>query len=172
MSEISARDALQPSDRTAAGSLMAVGVETAGVRACLLEPVSGRHRLVGWMALRRGPDGSVSQPISTVVRRLGSRLGRTLWDDLREQPLLASDDKLRYPPLSHFLVGASPRPRLRVWLTGLSESVSLASARQATIAAPVQIVGETALAAGANGERLANQFRQAAPRSGRRDRRL
>jgi hypothetical protein len=130
------------------GSLLAIGVELEGVRVCLIEPVAGPHRLVGWLGLQR--DGSMETPslIASACRRLGQRLGRTLWDERKQAPFLESDDPLRFPPVVHVALSLAIRPPLRIWLVAVSATHSLAALEMAVAAAPVQVVGR--LIAGAD----------------------
>lgn len=127
------------------GTILTIGIEQEGVRVGLIEPVSGQHRLVGWLGLQNDQGLEVAPLIAQAVGRLGMRLGRRLWDAERHEPFQVSEDPLRYPPLDAIVVAMMPRPRLRVWLAGLSQSYTLAALRQALAAAPVEIVGMSTL---------------------------
>ncbi|MCB0108901.1 MAG: hypothetical protein KDE53_23430, partial [Caldilineaceae bacterium] len=102
------------------GTLMALGVTLDETTVCLLENVSGIYRLVGWTSRQREPGASLTQDAAQVCRQLGIHLDRALWDEDHNTPFLQSPDPIRYPPLEHFAVGVSPRPRMRVQLLGLS----------------------------------------------------
>ena len=148
-----------PSD----GALLALGVEMSGVRACLLEPVAGEYRLAGWLALPRKDEQDAAFQLAESCRRLGRRLGRTLWDDADEAPLIFSADLVRRPPLSHVTVAASSRPHVRVWLAGLTASQSTVAAREALRGAPAHIIGLTIHMANLNVATLADQLALAKP---------
>lgn len=143
--------------------LLAMGLEQEGVRVCLLDTVAGRHRLIGWLGLQ--DDGSLepAQLIARACRRLGQRLGCTLWDERLNEPLVSSDDPLRIPPLAHVSVGLLRQPALRTWLAGLSSSVSLAVLEQVVSGAPAQIVGQTTLSCDPDRQALAMALKQTQP---------
>ncbi|MCB0045690.1 MAG: glutamate mutase L [Caldilineaceae bacterium] len=137
--------AQQASPTIDSSALLALGVERRVLRVCLLEPIAGRHRLAGWISVQRDPMGELTQQLAIACRRLGSRLGRALWDDEAAAPLMQSADPVRLPPVSQVVAAATPRDLLRVWIAGLSPTDSMAAARAAAQAAPARIVGETAL---------------------------
>ena len=142
------------------GTLVALGVTLDETTVCLLENISGTYRLAGWTALQREPGASLVQQAATVCQKLGNQLDRALWDEENNRPFLQSPDPVIFPPLEHFAVGVSPRPRMRVWLVGLSGE-SLGAARQALASAPLQLSGITclspAMTSGALATKLADQ---------------
>ncbi len=142
----------------APAAMLALGVERRILRACLLEPIAGNHRLVGWISVQRDPATNLTEQLAVVLRRLGQRLGRTLWDEEAFAPLITSSDPLRRPPLDQVLATSTPRDLLRVWVAGLSEQDSVAVARATVCAAPARVVGETALNAAIDVVELAHAF--------------
>lgn len=145
------------------GSLLALSVELEGARACLLEEVNGQQRLAGWLALQNEASLEAPQQIINVCQRLGERLGRRLWHNAKQTPLWESDDPLRFPPLAQVSLSLMARPRLRVWLAGLSQSHSLAALKQILHSSPVRIVGVTLFTADSSSERLSVALAQARP---------
>jgi hypothetical protein len=151
MSEIATIESTAPPQSAAAptlnptvGTLLTLGVTLDQTTACLLENISGTYRLAGWTTLQREPGASLAQQGATICRQLGNQLGRALWDEEANTPFLQSPNPVIYPPLEHFAVGVSPRPRMRVWLVGLSGE-SLGAARQALTSAPLHLSGVTCL---------------------------
>lgn len=144
-------------------ALLTVGVEPAGVRVALLETVSGSYRLIGWLGLQADPALDLAQLVANACQRLAVRLGRPLWNETENAPFLESLDEIRYPALGQVTLGMMPRPRLRVWLVGLSQISGLTPLTQALTSTPVRIVGQTILNAGLQGGRLATIFQQAQP---------
>jgi len=153
----------QQAPKITTGSLLALSVELAVTRACLLEPVAGQYRLAGWLSVERNPDLDLVQQLADTCRRLGGRLGRRLWDEERDEPLLQREDPLRFPPLEQVAVIASPRPHLRVWLAGLTQGASLMAAQQALAAGPAQVLGTSCLTVELSSGQLANQLIDAQP---------
>jgi len=140
------------------GSLLTVGVEAHQVHACLVESVGPAYRLAGWSTVQNDEFFIVGQQVSRACRQLGERLGRVLWDDDQDTPVYQSQDAVRYPPLQYVSAAATSRPRLRVWLAGLSSTISMAAARQALRSSPIQIVGTTHLEADLDGSDLADEL--------------
>lgn len=153
----------RPAPVESPGSLLAIGVEQQGVRLCLLEPVGRQHRLAAWLGLQQ--DGSLEAPqlIANACRRLGQRLGRTLWHERKQEPLLDSEDVVRVPPLAYVAIGLAARPPLRVWLCGVSPALSLAALEAAVQAAPVCVVGRTVLSTELTSGSLATALARAEP---------
>lgn len=145
------------------GSLLAFGVEQEGVRVCLIDQVSGQHRLLGWLGLQSEPEIEAPSLLANACRRLGNRLGRPLWDEKRQQPLLDTEDPLRQPPVEQVAVSLLARPPLRVWLAAVTESLGLATLREIVTEAPANVVGSTVLRADLQSAALAHALRQAAP---------
>ena len=128
-----------------AGSLLTLGITLDSVTLCLLENISGHYRLAAWDTAARAAGIPPSHQCAALGQRLGDRLGRSLWEESNRGPLLTSMDPISQPPLEHVAIGMSPRPRMRVWLVGLTESGSMAAARRALVSAPLQLVGITTL---------------------------
>ncbi len=145
------------------GSLLILGLEEAWTRACLLEPINSQYRLAGWLSVQRTPEGKSAQQVAETCRRLGVRLGRRLWDETQDEPLLQSTDVTRCPAFEQVAVVASPRPHVRVWLAGLSQGLSLAVAQQAVASSPAQLAGVTSLTVETNATQLALELDQAQP---------
>jgi len=145
------------------GSLLALGIEQRVMRACLLEPVSGEVRLAGWINVQRDPTSELTQQIKIVCQRMGGRLGRVLWDDVTDAPLLQSEDPVAFPPIHQVLAASTPRPLLRVWLAGVSVTGSMATAAEAVVAAPARVVGQCALTASTDSSELAAALSAARP---------
>jgi hypothetical protein len=142
---------------------LAIGIEPEGVRVCLVESVSGQFRLIGWLGLQRDPAMETPLLIANACRRFGQRIGRTLWNEQRQTPLIESDDPLRYPPLEQVALGLIARPRLRTWLAAVSQTPGLATLEAAVMAVPTQVVGRTTLAADLTSSSLARALAQAVP---------
>lgn len=127
------------------GTLLTLGITLDSVTLCLLENISGHYRLVAWDTMARAAGIPPTLQCATLCQRLGERLGRPLWDEHSYGPLLTSADAIGLPPLEHVAIGLSPRPRMRIWLVGLTENGSIAAARRALASAPLQLVGVTPL---------------------------
>ncbi len=130
---------------TTTGSLLTLGITLDSVTLCLLENISGHYRLAAWETTARAAGIPPSHQCVTLGQRLSERLGRPLWDENNQGPLLTSPDIIGWPPLEHVAIGMSPRPRMRIWLVGLTEGGSIAAARRALASAPLQLVGITIL---------------------------
>jgi hypothetical protein len=130
---------------TTTGTLLTLGITLDNVTLCLLENISGYYRLAATDTVVREAGIPPSRQCATLYQRLGERLGRPLWDERSYGPLLASEDLISQPPLEHIAIGMSPRPRMRIWLVGLTEGGSIAAARRALASAPLQLVGITTL---------------------------
>lgn len=126
-------------------TLLAVGIDGTYARACLLEDILGSYRLAAWLTLPRQGARHLGDEVAALCRQLGSRLGRRLWDDAHQRPLLTSADPTRYPPVAQLTVTLSPRPPLRVWVVALSAGYSLEAALLAVTAAPAEVIGHTLL---------------------------
>ncbi|MBX3015927.1 MAG: glutamate mutase L [Caldilineaceae bacterium] len=152
-----------PSLRQNAGTLLALGISVEQTTLCLLENVSGHYRLAAWDTMAREAGIPPSHHAAQLCRRLGDQLGRTLWDEQAKRPLITSDDPITQPPLDHVTIGLSPRPRVRVWLLGLTEGGSMAAAHRALASAPLQLVGSTVLTAHLTSTQLATQLIETHP---------
>ncbi len=140
------------------GTILAVGVEVHRLTACLLEPIDGVYRLAAWRIAPSREQRPLVAPVQEICRQLGARLQRTLWDEASSGPLLQSADPVRRPPLEQVVISASPRPRLRVWLAGLTATNSWAAARAALDASQAQEVGGVCLSAHLNAATLARDL--------------
>lgn len=147
----------------ATASILALGIEVSAVRACLLEEVSGLYRVAAWQTLPRRNEVSLAMLALELCRQMGERIGRTLVDVADETPLVLSDDAIRFPPLQHIAVAASPRPHVRVWIAGLSMTQSMTAAYDALCGSPAHVIGYTVLGADANTTALADALVTTAP---------
>jgi len=144
-------------------TLLAIGLETHQTHACLLEPVGPAYRLAGWTSIPNDEFFMVAQQSKRVCQLLGEQLGRTLWDSAQDSPLYESQDPMRYPPIGQAVAAATTRPRLRIWLVGLSATVSLTATRQILRSSPVQIVGTSHLVANLESSQLADELIDSQP---------
>ncbi|MCX6044272.1 MAG: glutamate mutase L [Chloroflexi bacterium] len=156
-------NAAQTIEHPGTGSLFALSVEAKLTRACLLENVDGQYRLASWLSIQRTPGEEMTEQVANTCRRLGARLNRRLWDEGRDEPLLQSEDPVRFPVLEQIAVTASPRAHVRVWVAGLSHSLSLTAARQAVGSGPTQWIGCTQLTVDINSGQLATELNEAHP---------
>lgn len=127
---------------TGQGTLLALGVDVAMVRAALLENVGGHYRLAAWQMQPFRAAVGVADQCAALLRTLGEQQGRLLLDRTRGAPWLQSDDPIRRPPLAQVAVAASPRAGVRVWLLGLARP-SIEAARLVLGDCPAQVVGVT-----------------------------
>lgn len=146
-----------------AGTLLTFGVTLDKTTLCLLENISGHYRLAAWESIAREAGIPPSHQCATLCRRLGERLGRILWDEEANQPLINSENPIAYPPIEQVTIGLSPRQRMRVWLVGLTEGGSMAAARRALASAPLQVVGATVLTDQLTSAHLATQLIETHP---------
>jgi hypothetical protein len=135
-------------------TLMALSIDTRFGRACLLENISGVYRLAAWITVARQGERHLGEQVANVCRQLGSRLGRRLWDERNQFPLLTSVDPTRHPPLAQFALTVNPRAPLRIWIAGLTPIFSIDAGRLATIGCAAQVVGQSYLTVDASAERL------------------
>ncbi len=134
-----------PDESPLGGSLLALGVDVAATRGCLLESIRGSYRLAAWHSTTRQGERHLADPIAVFCRQLGARLGRRLWDEDAGAPLLQSSDPLRYPPLAQMTLALNARPPLRVWIAGLTAGHSVEAVRVAAASSAVTVVGATHL---------------------------
>lgn len=146
-----------------AGTLLTFGITLDQTTLCLLENISGHYRLAAWDSLPREAGIPPSHQCTALCRRLEEQLGRTLWDEQANGPLLTSDDPIVHPPIDYVTIGLSPRQRMRVWLVGLTEGGSIAAARHALASAPLQLVGATTLTTQLTSTQLAAQLTESHP---------
>jgi len=144
-------------------STLALAVEPELVRACLLEPVGREQRLVAWINVERDPHAALSGQIAAICQRLSQRIGREIWNDIAYRPFRRSANPVLSPSLGHVVASINPRPRLRVWLTGLSTHGSLSAAELAISATPSKVVGSTLLKTTSDGHQLAMDLTYALP---------
>jgi hypothetical protein len=137
--------------------------EVAGTRACLVEPVAGQHRAVGWVNLARSHDAALPDQVAEACRRLGRRLGSVLWDEELNTPFTRTIDRVRFPPLDQVAGSLSARPPLRVVAAGLSRGGSIAAARDGIAAAPCTLAGELVYDATVDGTQVATLLEATLP---------
>jgi hypothetical protein len=145
------------------GSILAFGVEMNAVRACLLENVGGVYRVAAWHTLPRRKETSLATTAAELCRHIGERIGRVLFDEEASAPFLRSDDAVRYPPLEHVTVAASPRPHVRVWIAGLSPTQSMTAAYEALSSSPAHVIGYTVYGADISTTQLTDALLTTAP---------
>jgi hypothetical protein len=129
------------------GTILALGVDVAVVRAALLENIGGHYRLAAWQHQPYRAEVSVADQCAALLRTLSDQQGRPLLDRARGTPWLSAQDPIRRPPLAQVTVTASPRAAVRVWLAGLTPRASIEAARQVLGNCPAQVVGVTRYAA-------------------------
>lgn len=154
----------QPPPLTVESStLMALSIDNRVGRACLLENISGSYRLAAWITLMRQGERHLGDQVANLCRQLGSRLGRRLWDERNQFPLLTSIDPTRHPPLAQLAITLSPRPPLRVWIVGLTPTYSIEAGRLATLGTAAQVIGQSYLTVELTVEQLNQTFLQHRP---------
>ena len=144
-------------------TLMALSIDSRFGRACLLERIGAAYRLAAWITVARQGERHLGNQVATVCRQLGSRLGRRLWDERNQIPLLTSSDPTRHPPLAQFALTISPRPPLRVWITGVTPTYSIEAGRLAMLGSAAQVIGQSHLTADINAETLSQTLLQQRP---------
>lgn len=144
-------------------SILALGADPTVARACLMETVNGRHRLISWQEENRLLGGHLSRQFEQITKKMGLQLGRRLWDHQESRPLFQSDTPVRTPPLLYVVTAATPRPVLKVWLMGLDPEHSLAAAASAMAASPARIIGRTALSPSTSGSNIGSILTTAQP---------
>lgn len=152
-----------PQGLTDAASILALGFDVASVRCCLLESISGRYRLAGWLQGPRRSDPPLDLQARDLLLNLQARLHRPLWSDPDGTPLLNSPEPVTLPPLGQVAVTASPRPHVRTWLAGLTATQSIAAAQEALAACPAHVIGMTLHSADLQAGRLADSLAKAEP---------
>lgn len=143
MNDFTARSQHSSSAIDSTSSVLALGFDSASVRAGLLEMVNGRYRLAAWSNTALQPNLSLDIQAGGLLQHLGDRLHRTLWNGDDGAPFVLSDEPASYPPVDQIAVVASPRGRVRVWLAGLTATQSVAAAEEALGGGPAEIVGQT-----------------------------
>lgn len=117
-------------------TLLALSADATQATAALVEPVAGSHRLIAWEQVQASSHGEpeISRRLRTATQNLGARLGRELWDEEQDSPLLTSPEAALGLQLGQVVAAVDPLPPLRVWLAGLTSFESLAAA-QASLSA-------------------------------------
>jgi hypothetical protein len=148
-----------------ASSILALHVDRANANAALIEPVNGIHRLIAWESASLSPQEGVAPPavLSAITRLLGARLGRPLWDDGLDTPLLSGRDPALGLHLGQVVAAVDPLPPLRVWIGGLTGHESLAAAQSALDATICRTVAVYRFGMGGDPERLAAELTDARP---------
>ena len=144
-------------------SILALGCDVASVRCCLLENISGRYRLAGWLQTPRLPDATLNAQAGELLQQLERRLHRPLWSSADAMPMITGSDPVGLPPLGQVAVAASPQPTIRTWVAGLTATQSIAAAREALAGCPAQVVGVTLHSADLQVRTLTAGFAQAEP---------
>lgn len=145
------------------GSILAIGVELNNLRACLLEEVGGIYRVAAWHSLPRRKEASLATIGADILREIGERIDRTLLDKTTAAPFVESEDAVRFPPLGHVAITASPCPHVRVWIAGLSMTQSMTAAYEAMCSSPAHVIGYTVLNAEMNATALTDTLVTTAP---------
>lgn len=135
----------QMEQKRSARGMLAVGVEPHLLRACVMDRVEQEHRLLGWIHVERSAHTPLTAQLAAVVRRLGLRLGRRLWNDEAQGPFTAGDDVVAAPPLEIVGAAVAEHAPLPVWTVGLTARGSLAALHRALTATQSEIVGSTTL---------------------------
>jgi hypothetical protein len=144
-------------------SLMALSVDNRFGRACLLERINGEYRLAAWITVPHQGEHYLGDQVAHLCRQLGSRLGRRLWDERNQFPLLTSVDPTRYPPIAQLALTVNPRPPLRVWVAGVTPTLSIEAGELAMVGCGAQIVGHNYLAVANHAEALSQRLLAARP---------
>jgi hypothetical protein len=144
-------------------TLLALSIDKSYGRACLLEPIRGSYRLAAWITVLRQGERHLGNQVANVCRQLGDRLGRRLWDERRQVPLLTSGDATRHPPLAQLALTISPRPPLRVWIAGVTPTYSIEAGHLASAGSAAQVIGHSFLTVESNAEQLSQTLLQARP---------
>jgi hypothetical protein len=144
-------------------SILALGFDAASVRCCLLESISGRYRLAGWLQAPCRPDAALDVQAGELLQQMERRLHRPLWSAADAMPWTGGDEPVRLPPLGQVAVTASPQGPVRLWLAGLTRTRSIAAAEEALAACPAAVVGVTLHSADLQVGALADSLIKAAP---------
>ena len=144
--------------RTPGRGVLALGIEPRLLRACLIDRIGAEHRLVGWINVERSEHAPLTGQVAAVVRRLGLRLGRRLWDDGRQAPFTRSANAVTTPPLDVISAGIGAQPPLQVWAVGLTSRGSVAALETALAATDAEVVGATALSTTLRADQLAQDI--------------
>lgn len=152
-----------PSSVEEGASILALGFDAASARCCLLENISGRYRLAGWLQAPRRADAGLDVQAGELLQQMERRLHRPLWSAADAMPWIGGDEPVRLPPLGQVAVTASPQGPVRVWLAGLTRTRSIAAAEEALAACPAEVVGVTLHSADLQVGALADSLVKAAP---------
>jgi len=148
---------------TEGASILALGFDMAAVRCCLLESISGRCRVAGWLQAPARTDAPLPQQAGDLLGVMERRLHRPLWSATETAPFTASEDPVGLPPLGQVAVTASPQGHVRTWLAGLTSTQSIAAAHEALASSPAQVVGVTLHSADLQVAALADSLAKAEP---------
>lgn len=144
-------------------TLLALSIDNHYGRATLLENINGVYRLAAWITVARQGERHLGNQVATICRQLGGRLGRRLWDERNNLPLLTSVDPTRHPPLAQLAIALSPRPPLRVWIAGVTPTHSIEAGYLATIGSSAQVIGQSYLSVDMSIEKLGQTLHQQRP---------
>ncbi len=134
------------SDSTLLSSILAVDCGNLFTRATLLDVVDGQFRLLGQgraLSSHRPPAAHLMHGVIGSTAQLESLLGRELMD---KQGMLIMPERGSGQGVDSCVVSISAGEPLRVFLAGLAEDVSLASARRALASCPAVLVDTLSLA--------------------------
>jgi len=144
-------------------SILSLGFDATTVRCCLLESISGRCRVAGWLQAPVRTDAPLPAQAGDLLQQLERRLHRPLWSAADAAPFTAGEDPVSLPPLGQVAVTASPQPHVRTWLAGLTSTQSIAAAHEALASSPAQVVGVTLHSADLQVAALADSLAKAEP---------
>jgi hypothetical protein len=148
---------------TQGASILTLGFDAATVRCCLLESISGRYRLAGWLQAPGRHDVPLDAQVGDLLQQLERRLHRPLWSKADAMPFIASEETVSLPPLGQVTVAASPWPHVRIWVAGMTGTQSVAAAQEALTGCPAQVVGITLHSADLQVSRLADSLARTQP---------
>jgi hypothetical protein len=154
-----------PLPTTQPDSILALSADTSSAIAALLEPVAGIYRLMAWESMALSPVDRPSLPsaLRAASYRLGTRLGRPLWDDTQETPQMKSPDLALELSLGQVVAAIDPLPPLRVWIGGLTGHESLAAAQSALDSTACRTVAVYRFGIGSSPNQLAADLTSVGP---------
>jgi hypothetical protein len=148
-------------------SILALDVGSIFTRAVLLDVVEGQYRLIARsevLSTARPPQFNSMLGAARAVAQIESRLGRPLLD---KQARLLVPERADGAGVDACVTSSSAGSPLRVFLAGLSNDFSLASARKAVLGCSAVVVGSLSLEDGvdrpAGVEMALNRLEQAEP---------
>ncbi|MHB0858506.1 MAG: glutamate mutase L [Anaerolineae bacterium] len=131
------------SDEKPVGSVVAADIGSAMTHACLLESVEGTYRLVASAESASTAGTDVALGLRRSLRQLESAAGRPLLD--QQEDLIVPEQEGQGVDL--FVATSSAAPPLQCIIVGLTNDLSIASAKRACAAANVRVVKTIALGA-------------------------